>query len=517
MGISPKFEVELQTWGRQQELVHNTSGFGKPWLTSQSKTVTSKSPWLPKQWSQRWLWWIHITIRKPQCLLRRKAAKFQKKLLAEHRDKAFSPQNPRGRQSLSGPPDHNLGPCIKHRRWWAKWAKWAKWARWGRWDRWGRWACRWAWARWLLCKALGWCTTISKDSPTTTMSKQAAVLCSIAVSQLFFHECRWKFVNLNLCFPTVSKRFPAFSCCATRQPFHLRWNTVRFLQVPDTYRTLSRLQHSPELRVETCEPLNLVQVCPSPIQTASNSLSGGKLLGFVWEWAVPMNSYFTTEKKLLTIKFGRALFSHPGRWTSVATSAGCHLQPAGQCSWIQHVWPGYESDVGQPDGQPDATNAIWLPADLVWLEISGRVQRACLSKHTRRSRARPTVFYTACADARRELWVQTFGDSVAKGNVISTIAWMTRLLISMETSILRKYELRTKRSSVWTLPWPYVHHMSPEQLMSQFPATRAHCVVVYIFNRQTPWHRIRWFWKKNVFHQLTECFSPRYWKQLKNP
>jgi hypothetical protein len=142
--------------------------------------------------------------------------------------------------------------------------------------------------------------------------------------------------------------------------------------------------------------------------------------------------------------------------------------------------------VGQPDGQPDATNAIWLPADLVWLEISGRVQRACLSKHTRRSRARPTVFYTACADARRELWVQTFGDSVAKGNVISTIAWMTRLLISMETSILRKYELRTKRSSVWTLPWPYVHHMSPEQLMSQFPATRAHCVVVYILTDKLP-------------------------------
>ncbi|CAL1128561.1 unnamed protein product [Cladocopium goreaui] len=94
---------------------------------------------------------------------------------------------------------------------------------------------------------------------------------------------------------------------------------------------------------------------------------------------------------------------------------GATCSPAGQCS---ATWPGHESDVVQPD----ATNAIWLPADLVWREMIRYLEefRGLVFQSTRRSRAQwPTVFYTACADARRELWVQTFGDSVAKGNVIS--------------------------------------------------------------------------------------------------
>ena len=117
---------------------------------------------------------------------------------------------------------------------------------------------------------------------------------------------------------------------------------------------------------------------------------------------------------------------------------GATCSPAGQCSWWLvatrsialpgcrwhraevATWPGHESDVVQPD----ATNAIWLPADLVWREMIRYLEefRGLVFQSTRRSRAQwPTVFYTACADARRELWVQTFGDSVAKGNVISPV------------------------------------------------------------------------------------------------
>ena len=77
------------------------------------------------------------------------------------------------------------------------------------------------------------------------------------------------------------------------------------------------------------------------------------------------------------------------------------LQPGRAMLLVATTWPGHESDVVQPD----ATNAIWLPADLVWREMIRYLEE----------------FYTACADARRELWVQTFGDSVAKGNVISPV------------------------------------------------------------------------------------------------
>ena len=96
------------------------------------------------------------------------------------------------------------------------------------------------------------------------------------------------------------------------------------------------------------------------------------------------------------------------------------LQPGRAMLLVATTWPGHESDVVQPD----ATNAIWLPADLVWREMIRYLEefRGLVFQSTRRSRAQwPTVFYTACADARRELWVQTFGDSVAKGNVISPV------------------------------------------------------------------------------------------------
>ena len=205
-----------------------------------------------------------------------------------------------------------------------------------------------------------------------------------------------------------------------------------------------------------------------------------------------MNSYWKMRKKLLIIKFGHSLSSDKSSWQVNKCGNFRRVPPAAgramllvDTTCMARVWIrcGATRWATRCNKCHMATSRPGMARD----EISGRVQRACLSKHTRRSRAQwPTVFYTACADARRELWVQTFGDSVARGNVISTIAWMTRLLISMETSILRKYELRTRRSSVWTLPWPYVHHMFPEQLMSQFPATRAHCVVVYILTDKLP-------------------------------
>ena len=62
------------------------------------------------------------------------------------------------------------------------------------------------------------------------------------------------------------------------------------------------------------------------------------------------------------------------------------LQPGRAMLLVATTWPRHESDVVQPD----ATNAIWLPADLVWREMIRYLEefRGLVFQSTRGARVR---------------------------------------------------------------------------------------------------------------------------------